>query len=420
MLNPIPVLLSLLPASIASGLPREEPSSPLLTLYVAHQKRGILTYAFNASKTASESLTILGTTDAGHKPGWLHACGDRLYAVSRDQFLDETDVSGGLFAFSKAAGSSGSGSNNGSGSPWDLISSDSSGGQGGVYCDISRDGRTLAAANIDGSTVSVHPILPFGSIGAASYNNPHAASFDPSGRYMLAPDRGADLVYVYSVDGPECVEPLMNITVLPDTGPRHVTFRVFNNTRTFAYLVGELDNTVSVYTLDGVENSHKSNRVGTAPLSVTFIQRASTLQPGAVSSDPDNINVAAEVVLSTDGRFACVSNRNTVSYDSDTLAVYAVNLAADSSPMSTDPSSSKEEHLTFLGLQATYSKIPRHFSLSPDENNRYVAVGNEVSNGLVIMERDAQTGFMGAVVANLTLGDFDLKQEEGPMAVIWA
>src|ERR1700742_4259225 len=75
-------------------------------------------------------------------------------------------------------------------------------------------------------------------------SNPHATAFDPSGEYMIVPDRGADHLYVYHVDGPERVTQINNITLEPGTGPRHVTFREFNSTRTFMYLVSELDNTI--------------------------------------------------------------------------------------------------------------------------------------------------------------------------------
>jgi 6-phosphogluconolactonase len=125
----------------------------------------------------------------------------------------------------------------------------------------------------DGSAVSVHPLSETGLIGPASYlfeynlthpgpgandsqiqSNLHEAFFEPSGQFMFVPDRGADRIYAYRVGGPHSAMQLQNITLSPGAGPRHITFRIFDCTRTYTYLVSELDNTVRVFTLDGVSN----------------------------------------------------------------------------------------------------------------------------------------------------------------------
>lgn len=320
------------------------------------------------------------------------------------------------------------------------MSSTSSNGLGGVYCDISKDGRTLAAANIDGSTVSIYP-LKSGVIGDPTFvfkytiekpgpgkdesqtqAYPHAASFDPSGKFLFVPDRGADMVYVYQVDGPESVKHIHNITVAAGTGPRHVTFSKVSISRTFMYLVGEIDNTVTVFALDGVDNSAcKSGENG--ELRITHIQTASTLGPGANRTAFVNEDLASEVAVTNDGRFLYVSNRNTKSYDSDTLAVYAVHPSASASASSSSTNTttgSGQQHLEFLALNPTHGKIPRHFSLSPDAENRFVAVGNQVSNDVTVLARNPKTGLVEGVVGNYTLGEFDETTELGPMAVVWA
>jgi 6-phosphogluconolactonase len=234
-------------------------------------------------------------------------------------------------------------------------------------------------------------------------SNPHAAAFDPTGEYMIVPDRGADRLYVYHVDGPERVTQINNVTLEPGTGPRHVTFRQFNHTRTFMYLVSELDNTIRVFTLDGINNDGRDIR-SYSSLHIDLIQRVSTLGPNSNRSEPNNVNLAAEMALTNDGKFLYVSNRNTVSYNSDTLAIYSVHPG-------------ESEHLVYIGNIPTYGKIPRHFSLSPD--NRFIAVTNQVSNNVIVLERDQTSGLVKSTVGNLTLGKFDLTQTLGPMAVVW-
>jgi 6-phosphogluconolactonase (cycloisomerase 2 family) len=107
------------------------------TLRVAHQKRGILALSFNPSAPRNRSIQLLTTTRAGYQPGWLHNRGDYLYSVSRTYFPDNSSTSGGIFAFKKLA--------NGRLQLSDAVASH---GKGGVYLDISTNGKTLASANM--------------------------------------------------------------------------------------------------------------------------------------------------------------------------------------------------------------------------------------------------------------------------------
>lgn len=164
----------------------------------------------------------------------------------------------------------------------------------------------------DGSAVSVHPLSETGLIGEASYlfkynltqpgpgtndsqiqSNPHEAIFEPSGQFMFVPDRGADRLYAYYVAGPYSVSQVLNITLPPGTGPRHITFRTFNCTRTYMYLVSELDNTVRVFTLDGVSNLiDDTPATGTPKLEIALQQTVSTLGLGDNRTAPDNHHLA--------------------------------------------------------------------------------------------------------------------------------
>ncbi|KAK9238772.1 putative isomerase YbhE [Lipomyces kononenkoae] len=421
------VLSSLLLVGALENFARPD-SSPYI-LYVALQSRGILTLSFDPSKSVQASLEILATnTDAGFMPGWLTLWEDKLFSISRTHFPTNASASGGAFSFQKYRSQR---REEGSAPSWslELLSNITSGGLGGVYCDVSRDGRTLSVANIDGSTVSVHPLLKTGIIGDASYlfkynlshpgpgtngsqiqSNPHEAIFDPSGKYMFVNDRGADRIYVYHVDGPYNVTQISTVVLPPGTGPRHSTFSVFNSTRTYMYLASELDNTVRVFTLDGVANSDETDPIVHAPtLDITLRQTASTLGPGGRRTLPNDTFLASEVAMSHDGNFLYVSNRATTTFKSDTLTIYSVhpNIGDDSA------------HLEYLGQNLTYGKIPRHFSLSPDAHTRYAAVANEVTQNLVILERDTTTGFFTGMKGNISFGTLDVTQNLGPAAVIW-
>lgn len=234
---------------------------------------------------------------------------------------------------------------------------------------------------------------------------------------MFVPDRGADRLYVYEVERPHHVTLVKNISLPLGTGPRHLTFRPFNRTRTHAYLVSELDNTVRVFSLDGLQNhqyrreddceDHRPPYNPRLDLRIEEIQVASTLRNGDHRTAPNNDDLAAEVALSHDGKFAYVSNRNTQSLDPDTIALYSV-----------QPSATRN-HLTWLGTMSAYGKIPRHFSLSPDADGTYIAVANQVTQELIILQRNKKTGFAKEIVAKISLGELDITQTHGPICVIW-
>lgn len=235
--------------------------------------------------------------------------------------------------------------------------------------------------------------------------------FDPSGRYMFVPDRGADRLYVYQVEGPHEVLQVKNITLPPGTGPRHLTFKRFNNARTYLYLISELDNTIRVFTLSYATHSQntKNASILESGLTVELQQTVSTLGLGDYRTPPNNDYLAGEVAISRDGRFLYASNRDTQSLASDTLAVYSVDQ---------DPAQDAT-HLTYLGQNLTYGKIPRNFALSKDKDNRYIAIGNEVTQSVVVLERDVSTGFAKSIKGELSFGDLDISQKLGPTCVLW-
>lgn len=85
--------------------------------------------------------------------------------------------------------------------------------------------------------------------------HPHQAILDPTGKFILIPDLGADLVRVYSFDGKTgdltAQSPLV---AKPGSGPRHGAFFTWKSKQckkrcTNFYLVSELENTVTTYSV---------------------------------------------------------------------------------------------------------------------------------------------------------------------------
>ena len=78
--------------------------------------------------------------------------------------------------------------------------------------------------------------------------HPHEAVLDPTGKFILVPDLGADLVRLFSVgaSGNLTVTSLPAVTVKAGSGPRHISFAVVNG-KTFMYLVTEIASTIIGY-----------------------------------------------------------------------------------------------------------------------------------------------------------------------------
>lgn len=131
--------VGLLLLAVGSVLSSPTNGRELPMLRIAHQERGILTFSFDPTKSSSRSLELLGTAQAGVRPGWLHARNNLVYSVSRTNYPNNSSSSGGVFSFDKHVEDPGALS---------LVTSQSSNGLGGVFCDITRDGRTLSAANM--------------------------------------------------------------------------------------------------------------------------------------------------------------------------------------------------------------------------------------------------------------------------------
>jgi len=226
-----------------------------------------------------------------------------------------------------------------------LIVSSYHGGMIGV-CKVEADGTIGPLQHVqqhEGSSVHPNQKSP----------HPHSVFMDRNNRYAICCDLGIDLIIVYKLDPATCqLVEHSRTSVQPGSGPRHM---VFHPSLPYAYVIHELNSTVSVFTYDedaGV---------------LTEVQNVSTL-PDGFSSDA---NACADIHISSDGRFLYGSNRG-----HDSIVVYGI-----------DPSSGQ---LSIVEHASTLGAHPRNFALSPD--NRYLLVANRDTNNIVTLARDANTG----------------------------
>ncbi len=254
------------------------------------------------------------------------------------------------------------------------LSEVSAGGKGTTHLWLDAPSMTLLAANFGGGSTSSISINRDGKLGAlvstikATGSGPHrrqasphahGVSIDPSGRYALVPDLGADRVFVYRFDrtahtlSPDNGAHPRSFVVPPGSGPHHLEFGL--NGR-FAYLLNEL--TADVMTLRWDQQQGFLTLVQTVPISSPAFQGTKS---------------GSEIAVSRDGRFVYVSNRG-----ENTLLVYRVN--ADSG------------ELSLVQRTSCGGKLPWTFALHA--SGAWMLVANKGSNQVNVFRVDPASGML--------------------------
>src|SRR6185295_17852675 len=145
-----------------------------------------------------------------------------------------------------------------------LINRASTAGLNGVRQALDATGRFMVVANYATGTVAVMPIGPDGSLKdqhqllplpgepgphkvEQKSAHPHDVVFDPSGRFVLVPDKGLDRIFVFRFDATTgrlaAAEP-DSMMSRPGAGPRHLAF---HPRQPFVWVLNELDSTTTTY-----------------------------------------------------------------------------------------------------------------------------------------------------------------------------
>jgi 6-phosphogluconolactonase len=239
------------------------------------------------------------------------------------------------------------------------------GGENPVDIGFLGGGRFLVTANYASGTVAMLPIdrdgrlqpacqtitipQPSEQVDGDAASMPHGITIDRTARFVVVPCKGLDRVLVFRFGPPGQLLPaeMPYAACEAGSGPRHA---VFHPSLPVLYVVGELGSSVQLFAWDAARGS------------LDEMQIRSTLPPtGAPPS------VAAEIVISADGRALYASNRG-----HDSIAHFAV-----------------EERTGRLGAAVwTFCEghEPRYFTLAPD--GRALHVANQESDIIVSFPRD--------------------------------
>jgi 6-phosphogluconolactonase len=255
------------------------------------------------------------------------------------------------------------------------------GGTNPVDTALDATERYLIVANYGTGSVAVMPIaddgraMPIsqsftleGTLGPdpvhQTQSHPHAAIFDPSGRFVVIPDKGFDRTFFFRFDNGR-IEPTVQGSLAAKTGaaPRHT---IFHPTLPILYVNNELDSTVTVF--------HWNSDSGHA----TKSQVVTTIPGGH-----DGRNTTAEIAISRCGRFLYVSNRG-----QDSIVLYDIDR--------------RTGHLAYVERTPTGGTRPRFFTL--DITGKKIFAANQDSDDITMFRIDADNGRLMQEATRIKIG----------------
>lgn len=236
-------------------------------------------------------------------------------------------------------------------------------GKNPVHLAFDASGRHLVVTNHLGASIAVLPIGADGSLQPLSQRvdvsgpigphrveqqqaKPHFNPFDPSGRWVIVPDKGLDRVFSFRFEGGALVpatEPF--VQAREGAGPRSA---VFHPRRPLAYVVNELDSTLTTYAFDAVSGA------------LSPLHLISTLPPTFTGNSR-----AAGIAIDATGQHLYTSNRG-----HDSISVFNL-----------DESSGWP---TLAEAVPTQGRTPRFFTMAPD--GKLLFALNEDSDSIVAFD----------------------------------
>jgi len=251
-----------------------------------------------------------------------------------------------------------------------LLNRAKTGGKNGVRGTVDPSGKFLLVANYASGNVAVLPIAPDGSLKDQQQvvqltgepgphkveqvsSHPHDIVFDPSGRFVLVPDKGLDRIFAFRFDAATgWLTPTLQGSVKSRSGagPRHLAF---HPRRPIVWVLNELDSTITTYSFD------------TESGALQALQVMSILRPEFTGD-----STAAEIAVLPSVPVVYASIRG-----QDAVAFFGV-IARDGT-------------LRPVGWQSTVGKTPRFIGLDPLGRNLYAA--NEQSDSVNTLRIDRAT-----------------------------
>ncbi len=328
--------------------------------HVDGKAQGILKVDFNIENGEMSDASVAGPGILN--PSFIAWSPDGKYCYAASETGSDVDTSGYIYAFIR------------SGDSLKVLNRQPSFAFAPCHVTVHPSGRLVLIANYVGGVAAAYPVAPDGSLQPASdvlrfsgngphsrqeASHPHSVNLSPDGSFAYIPDLGTDKIMIYQVDlaaGKLLPTDPAFVNAAPGAGPRHLAW---HPVQPYAYVVNELDNSVTVY------------QQNTTNGQLTAIQSVTTLPEGFSGS-----NTTADVHVSPDGHWVLASNRG-----HNSLAVFAI--------------SADEGTLTPVGHPSTQGEVPRNFSFHP--SGKYVLAANQNSSNVAVFRFDSEKGTLTLV-----------------------
>jgi 6-phosphogluconolactonase len=321
------------------------------------------------SKTGQ--LTLIGITAELQRATWFvaHPSLPVIYSVADSGGGMESDSNIVSFTIDKSSGK------------LRMLNKVDAGGHDATIMDLDEPSNTLLVGNHGSGSVTALPLLADGSLGPVASTQKdygtgptprqktpaaHGVALDPSHKYVLVADFGADRVFVYHFNGTtKALSPAdPPFEAFPaGSGPRHL---LFHPNGRFVIVDTELTGELSSYGW-----SEGKGR----------LSHVQTLSP--YPADYSGEKSAAEIAVSRDGHFVYLSLRGV----EDKILVYAFDA----------------KHGTMREIQriSAGGKTPWSFGL--DLTGRWMLITNEASNSVVELKVDPATGKLSPTDQTVTI-----------------
>ncbi|MBR7926914.1 lactonase family protein [Aerococcaceae bacterium zg-ZUI334] len=224
---------------------------------------------------------------------------------------------------------------------------------GAVYVSNYHQGSVDIYRFNDETLTFVEQVKHSGSSIHANQQSPHVhmTHFNADETQLYVCDLGTDEVVLYNILPNGTLEKEFVANVPAGTGPRHITF---HPTLAIAYVIGELANTVSVFTV--ADNGH-----------LNLIQTVTTTPETFAAT-----SAGAAIRVTQDGNYLYTSTRF-----HNIITAYKIE---------TDGT------LSLLQQIETGGEIPRDFILNANEN--YLLIPHQDTDNIIVLKRDAQSGLL--------------------------
>ncbi|MBL4650606.1 MAG: lactonase family protein [Aureispira sp.] len=253
-----------------------------------------------------------------------------------------------------------------------FLNKEPAGGRNPVHVSVHKSNRFVINSNYTDASISVFKTKKDGRLNAykqllkfegagplkkrQSAAHIHSAVFSPNGKFLFAPDLGADLIRIFKFQRSKAA-PLKIIDSLlvksaAGSGPRHF---VFHPNKKFGYCMEELSGSITAF-------SYKRGKLRRMDSYFSYSKK----QASYGSSD---------IHISPDGKFLYASNRW---YDENTISIFEINQPTG--------------RLKFIMHQATFGDHPRSFVIDP--SGHFLLVANQASGNIVTFKRDFKTGLL--------------------------